>query len=390
MPKQYFYLIPGFFGFANLGELKSFVHVRDMLVDTCSTRGVAAQVVVVKTHPTASLTRRAACLIETIAATQGHTKSEAHIIGHSSGGLDARLATAPGVLLPTACDIEPVARSIRTVVTVATPHRGTPLAALFTSLLGQRLLYVLSLSTIYMLRVGRLPISILLEIAGFFARVNDSAHNRTLLDEVFARLLADFSIRRRQAVQRLFAEVAKDQALLLQLTPEAMAVFNSLVRNRPGTRYGSVITCSRPPGFLSALRAGIDPSAQATHAIYQALYRFAEQSPRSQMAKINDAQKRVIRRAYGGLPSLAANDGVIPTRSQVWGDVIEAVRADHLDVIGHFADPERAPPHIDWLTTGSGFTRTQFERLWRHVLGYIVGTGAESLLPAGKQGGIRR
>ena len=55
---------------------------------------------------------------------------------------------------------------------------------------------------------------------------------------------------------------------------------------------------------------------------------------------------------------------VVPTLSQVWGDVIDAAQGDHLDVIGHFDAPFHSPPHRDWIATNSGFGRPDFERLW--------------------------
>jgi triacylglycerol lipase len=84
------------------------------------------------------------------------------LIGHSSGGPDVRLLTAPGIGLPTAFDIERMAARVRTVVTVATPHHGTPLASFFTILRGQHLLQLLSLNTIYVLNSGHLPLAALL------------------------------------------------------------------------------------------------------------------------------------------------------------------------------------------------------------------------------------
>jgi hypothetical protein len=67
-----------------------------------------------------------------------------------------------------------------------------------------------------------------------------------------------------------------------------------------------------------------------------------------------------------------ANDGIVPTASQLWGDPIAAVRADHLDVIGHFHHPTHVPPHFDWLASGSGFARPQFERLWQRVAVWLA------------------
>jgi len=83
------------------------------------------------------------------------------------------------------------------------------------------------------------------------------------------------------------------------------------------------------------------------------------------------AAGRIVRRAYGAVPAASDNDGVVPTRSQPWGDVIHAARADHLDTIGHFGDVAHVPPHVDWLTTGTGFDRPQFEALWTAVVGHL-------------------
>ena len=71
-------------------------------------------------------------------------------------------------------------------------------------------------------------------------------------------------------------------------------------------------------------------------------------------------------------PDLRTNDGIVPTLSQLWGEVICAVTADHHDVIGHFDDPEHDPPHYDWISSGSGFSRNDFERLWVGVADWIA------------------
>jgi len=367
---QYIYLVPGFFGFANLGELKYFGHVREFLLQRSAAAGLKVRVHVVKTHPTASLPVRAARLLETVAAT-ARTRGDIHLIGHSSGGLDCRLVMAPEVRLPTTADRGYIDR-VRSVITVSTPHYGTPVASFLTGLLGQKLLHVLSLSTIYVLRFGRLPIAVLLELGALFARLDDAGMNSALLDELFSKLLADFSLGRRRAVERLFREVAEDQGLLLQLTPEAMHLFNALAHDRSKVRYGSVITRAQPPSLRTTIAAGLDASAQATHAIYRAFYGLAARMPRTQLVLLSAPQARAVRRAYGSVPTLKANDGMVPTRSQIWGDVIHAAQADHLDVIGHFGAPSDRPPHFDWLATGSAFNQEKFEAVWSDVLAYIA------------------
>jgi hypothetical protein len=365
------YLIPGFFGFANLGRLRYFVHVDRFLGERCAERGIDARIHVVHTHPTASLPTRAALVVETVARTLRRNET-AHVIGHSTGGVEARLVTAPGVELPTDVDVERVADRVRSVVGVSSPHHGTPLAAALTTRRGQQLLALLSLSTSYVLRFGHLPLSALVNVAALFAPSERRRREGTLFDDLSERLLADFSVTRRRAVARLLREAGEDQSLLLQLTPEAMQVFDATVRERPGVRYGCVVTRSRPPGVATTLAAGLDAGAQAIHAIYAAIYRASASTPPRAAPPADAAQRRALRRAYGKLPGAHANDGIVPTRSQMHGRVIAAVRGDHLDVIGHFNDPSTEPPHFDWLTTGSGFSRDDFESVWGRVLGFVL------------------
>jgi hypothetical protein len=366
------YLVPGFFGFANLGRLRYFVHVDGFLRERCAERGIAARVHVVHTHPTASLPARAALVSEALAKTL-RPGEVAHLIGHSTGGIDARLAVAPDVELPTHVNVERVASRVRSVVGVSAPHHGTPLAAALTTRRGQQGLAALSLATAYVLRFGHLPISALLNVAALFAPSERRRGRRgTLFHDVSERLLAEFSATRRRAVARLLREAGEDQSLLLQLTPEAMDLFDATVRDRPGVRYGCVVTRSRPPSVGTTLAAGLDPGAQAIHAIYAAIYQASSRTPPSAVPPANATQARALRRAYGKLPRAHANDGIVPTRSQVHGRVIAAVRGDHLDVIGHFNDPTTDPPHFDWLTTGSGFDRARFEAVWDAVLDFLL------------------
>jgi hypothetical protein len=365
------FLIPGFFGFTNLGRLRYFTHVDRFLRERCAERGIRARVYVVPTHPTASLPKRAALVVETLARTLRGRGEIVHLIGHSTGGVDARLLATPGVVLPTNLNVERWAGRVRSVIGVSSPQRGTPLAAYLTTRRGQRTLALLSLTTSYVLRFGHLPLSALLGIAAFFRR-GETRREGTLIDALSQRLLEDFSLARRRAVGRLLREVFEDQSLLLQLTPEAMDLFAATVRDRPGVRYGSVVTRSRPPGVATTLAAGLDPGAQAIHAIYGAIYRLSAQTRAAETPQPDAAQRRALRRAFGKVPGAHANDGIVPTRAQVHGRVIAAVRGDHLDVIGHFNDPAADPPHFDWLTTGSGFDRARFEAVWDGVLDFLL------------------
>lgn len=368
------FLVPGFFGFANLGDLAYFGHVRQELVRAFAARKADVEVHVVATRPTASVRRRAARLVEVIEETAGEMDA-VHVVGHSSGGLDARLAAAPAVALSTPADVESVAQRVRSIVTVATPHQGTPVAAFFAGLLGQQALKVLSLATMYVLRFGRLPLAVVLRLGAAFAWLDGhTGLNSRLADQLFEQLLGDFSPERRDAIVRLLDEIERDRALLPQLAPEAMDVFDALARDRPGLRYGCVVTQATPPGVVSQLGAGLDPTAQATHLVYQGLYRIAGQVRPDLPLRAGAAQREALRAALGTVPPAEASDGVVPTWSQLHGPVVAAVRADHLDVLGHYHDPAAAPPRYDWLTTGSGFSGAAFARLWDAVAAFLLGT----------------
>lgn len=367
------YLVPGFFGFANLGELTYFHHARDVLAAALADRGIDAKIWQVPTSPTASLPRRAAILLENVVATAGDG-GPIHLVGHSSGGLDARLLVTPGASLPANHDVEPFAARVRSVVTVSTPHHGTPAAGFFASVLGQKLLEMLSLGTIYALRFGRLPTAVLLKIGALTARLDEHVgFDNNVLDQLYGQLLADFTPERRDAILAFLHEVRGDQALLPQITPESMQVFNASTRDRATVRYGSVVTWAREPGVGTTIAAGLDPYAQATHAMYSVMYRL---SSRMRAIDPSPQQAGALVGAYGELPPASASDGMVPTLSQPWGEVIHATRADHLDVIGHYADPDAHPPHFDWLSTGTGFGRSRFLALWNDVARFLSEAGA--------------
>jgi len=362
-------LVPGFFGFANLGDFAYFGHVREYLADVGPALGLDGEIRVVATEPTSSLARRAALLAEAVSALVASAGGEVSIVGHSCGGLDARLFLTPGVLLPTEVNVEECAGRVRGVVTVATPHHGARLAQHFTGLFGQQLLRLLSLATVVALRTGRLPISVVLSLARLLHR--PGAQPAGVVDHLFLQLLGDITGKRRRAIEAFFGTVRSDQGLVPQLTPASMERFNTSTPDRPGVRYGSVVTRARPPGVRSLLRAGLGAYAQATHALFVVLYRFAAGRRDDPPGRVRPEHAQALRRAYRKLPDHRDSDGIVPTLSQPWGDVVAAAWADHHDVIGHFHRPTHVPPHFDWVASGTGFDRLHFEVVWRQVAEYL-------------------
>jgi hypothetical protein len=143
-------------------------------------------------------------------------------------------------------------------VTLATPHYGTPVAGFFTSLLGAQLLGALSLATSYVLRTGRLPLDVLAKLGAAFVRATAAGGQGGWSDglrKLHERILGDIGPDRRGALQSFAELIARDQDLLPQITPAAIDVFNAATQDRPGVRYGCVITQARGASLRSFLSA---------------------------------------------------------------------------------------------------------------------------------------
>ncbi|MGQ0505372.1 MAG: esterase/lipase family protein, partial [Myxococcaceae bacterium] len=327
----------------------------------------------VSSHPTASILHRAKDLYETIAESCLGDDGPIHILGHSTGGLDARYLLSPSCPLGEGYDVARFVDRVRSVVCISTPHQGTPLASFFLGLFGQRLLQLLSLFTATALRHGRIPLSPLFKLTGSLLRADDVlGFKTTLLDELFEGLLSDFSPERQRELTQLLAKIMDDQSLIRQLTADEMERFNARTLDRSGVRYASVLTRALSPRVRNFVIAGLDPYAQATHLLYTFLHRQSRGLSSRLLPALTAQQEAMLRMAYQELPDSDESDGIVPTRSQPYGQVLCAVTADHLDVLGHYDGPNETPQHVDWLVSGSGFTRQQFEAVWTKVLQAVL------------------
>ncbi|WP_152629746.1 lipase family alpha/beta hydrolase [Haliangium ochraceum] len=173
-------LVHGFLGWAEIQvfgrRYRYFRGIADVIEDT------GAPLHVVTLPPLGSIARRAEVLVEAVRALDAE---RVHLIAHSMGGLDARYAIARLGL----------SDKVASLVTIGTPHRGTPLA-----------------------RFGDLRV---------------------------------VSLLRRALARAGFPDDAS-----VDLTPERMAEFNAEVRDQPGVYYASVIGCARLRSTNPALWAG--------------------------------------------------------------------------------------------------------------------------------------
>jgi triacylglycerol lipase len=363
-------LIPGCFGFGSFGELAYFNGVREELAESFARAGADVTVTEVKTLPTASIRVRAARVLEALVRVAESSDGPIHVVGHSTGGLDARLAIAPTAALPTTARLRDYSR-VHTLVSVCCPHFGTPIASFFGSTLGKPLLRLVARYWMWLLARGRLPIALLLRLGYFFVRLRDPFRkHKSTFDELYEKLFRDLGDERRLELIQFLDAVSSDQALVFQLTPAGCDLLNACTAD-PAVHYGSVVARAHRPTFRTFLRSLRDLYAQIMHPVFAALHFIAARGEVTPLPAIT-GQADALSSAYGGLPENGDSDGIVPTLSQVWGDIIHATTADHLDVVGQFGRTDEASWGGDWLPSYSGFTREKFTALWSDVAAYVL------------------
>ena len=362
-------LVPGFFGFGKFGDLSYFSGVREAIEASFAELGLAVTVTEVPTLPMASIRWRAARVLETLAAVAKSGDGPIHLIGHSTGGLDARLAIAPTASLPTEVRFDAYDR-IQTLVTVCSPHYGTPVATYFTRPVGRFLIRTVGRYLLFLLERGRLPLKLLLRLGYFVVRVRDPFRKRrNAFDHLYEKLLNDLSESRRLELATFLKAIVLDQSLLFQLTPAGCDLLNACTAD-PKIAYASVVARASPPSFRNAWRSLWDLYAQLMFPVYALLHRIASRGDFAAPA-LNAEQLREL--ATFGVPVREDSDGVVPTWSQIWGPVLYFAQADHLDVVGQYRSSSPAAATGDWLPSYSPFGHEQFLALWGRVARYIAG-----------------
>jgi triacylglycerol lipase len=389
------YFSPGMFGFGRLASYDYFVHVDRALSERLRAGGAQVETHVLQVSPTASIRRRAAKLAELVASTCGADRPDGgpiHLIGHSTGGLDARLVASPSASLAAPLGALGWRHRLASVTTINTPHFGTPLASFFTTVSGARVLRALSALTVLGLSLGSPPLSVVGALVAAFSRVDHALGlELAVLDrttDAFLRILDDA---RSHDVRQYIDAIKKDQGAMVQLMPEAMDLFAAGIEDRPGILCQSVASMAPPPGPRMFLPALLRPWSVLSAAIFTALYRIsARYDPRypCMSPDVAEDNEQMLTFAFGRTPGVRENDGVVPLRSQLWGKLIWVGYADHLDVLGHFRDSVRrlrrpavtatedeAPPHVDWLHSSSDFDRERFALLVDAIVPGLVSSG---------------
>jgi triacylglycerol lipase len=399
------------FGFGKLATYDYFAHVARALRQRFEAAGQELESHVVDVAPTASIRRRAGRLAELVAST-GREEGPIHLLGHSTGGLDARLVASPSARLPVTADKLVWLPRLASVTTMNTPHYGTPLASFFATVSGQRMLYAVSALTFIALSLGAPPLAAASALVVAFGQLDRAVLGMELkvIERTTDALLKALEPASSREVRDYLDAITQDQGAVIQLTPEAMDLFQAGVEDRSDVFYQSVCALAPAPSARRLARAMLSPWRAISSTLFTTLYGISSRrDERYPCAPPDDvATDDLLRKWLGSVPSLRANDGVVPVRSQLWGHIAWLGAGDHLDVLGHFPSPLRddqprflgrlldrlpfvgvdaatrereaarkaenaartggvRPPadadarHVDWLTSGAGFDDRAFD-----------------------------
>ncbi|MCA9523350.1 MAG: triacylglycerol lipase, partial [Myxococcales bacterium] len=177
-------------------------------------------------------------------------------------------------------------------------------------------------------------------------------------------------------------EVGADQGAIIQLTPEGMNLFNAAVIDRPGVRYASVVVAAPRPS-LSELARYRSLKHTVLYGVFALLHAIAAREHLHYPYPWPIEQH--LRQLVASLPfepTSETNDGIVPTLSQIHGEILDTQLADHLDVVGQFYNAG-GRPLSDWLPSGSHFDEAKFVAVWSRIADFICRESALfSQLPA--------
>lgn len=367
-------LVPGFFGFGSFGrEGKPHIIYFDRVIKAmvAARPELSGRIHVHEPPPMGSLQARVRTLQDAVlqrlggALLRGESRGlgpRVHIIGHSTGGLDARLLANPHYRfhgedrkLRTQ-----LLRHLGTVVTLSAPQHGTPIATSFMRGIPRLVLEGMSLATI-MADAGRVTQRLGLPGVGLAYTLFQAVRPRPDVNGPIIDLLAGMDEETAREIQRFRGMVMSDTRILRDLAPERMAALNERLGDH-GARLLEIVTVSpRPSCMLGGFRH-LD-----RRAVYALCYGSAASSgfrpqsfPRGPWIAARAAGTE--REAVEDAPR--ANDGIVPASSQTLaGRAARIVLADHLDVVGHF----ESRSNTTLFKSGADFGRREFEELWRFV-----------------------
>src|SRR5438876_2878436 len=322
-------LVPGFLGFARFG---GFYYFADRLIAVLrglleEPLGYPVPVVPVTTLPTDSLRNRQDGLLQNLADTCEKLSGveRLHLIGHSTGGVDAQLLACTKSFDGHAWDkkANAVRKKIKSVVTISAPHYGTGLADSRLARWGENPLF-------------NWPIPV-----ADAARV---AWHLLWLVPQERHIVAHLQLAHPKDVVNFLRQVAFHRELIGNLRPSYMEGVRATHKAEPGVSLTCFVTGTplrhddeRPSdSFFTDMDGLTKGDGQASPPV--------DRCRRLLEDLINTRSDFVIRSPHSQMPAsidATLNDGVVNTvRQIVKPDKAEEVGgfvvADHADVLGHY------------------------------------------------------
>jgi hypothetical protein len=367
-------LVPGFFGFGAFGReghphVVYFDHVIKALV--AARPALSGRIHIHEPPPMGSLEARVRSLQDVIlrllgaALVRGEAGTAApriHLIGHSTGGLDARLLASPRYRF-NGEDRALRARLLShlgTVVTLSAPQHGTPIARAFLGGLPRLVLVGMSLATI-LANAGRFTRGLPVPGVGLAYALFQALRPRPDVNGPVLDLLTGMDEETARQIERFRGMIMSDNRILRDLAPERMQTLNARVGAPPRRLVEIVTVAPRPSLALGGFHA-LD--RRAAYALCYAAAASAAFRPGRFPAGpwIAACPPGTEREAVEDAPR--ASDGIVPASSQTMaGRAARVVLADHLDVIGHY----EGRGNTTLFKSGASFGRAEFGALWRFV-----------------------
>ncbi|HKU43475.1 MAG TPA: hypothetical protein VJR89_35175 [Polyangiales bacterium] len=379
------FLVPGLLGFENFSTFSYFADrvVAALRAGLEHTWLGPVPVLAVPMSPIASLRERQRLLVKTLAdrlhaVEHGHSPLHVHLVGHSTGGVDANLLThdrpiGGGSWADIDARAPELRERIRSVICLASPHQGAsiardPLALLLSARDPRGLPAFLRLFAKFVASVAsdfetQTVLSSALREGGKTWRFARNLFARwELLDDLQPTRDPRQLHQKRDVLRRSFVTITGRPVLGEATTPLEDAFFRELSERAAGWTTGVAQT---------------GPLVQASVA-------------RLQRALDDDADQLVLKARGVELPvqlDAGHNDGVVNAARQLLNpsdpdELAAIVVADHFDVIGYydrhmFQTDEHGREHATQvlsglLHSGSGFRDDQFFELYRRVADVIA------------------
>jgi pimeloyl-ACP methyl ester carboxylesterase len=349
-------LVPGFLGFSVLGQ---YAYFADRVVATLSSTlharwGREVSVVSASTVPAGRLQDRIAALVWLLRELEGRGAERFHLVGHSTGGVDAQLlmTEAPFWGGDWSDNVRAVQDCIRSVTTISAPHYGTCLldspAGKFVAHPRQNL-------------EGMLPF---LKASGSLLGL--IGRDASTVGEVLDLRAAQFP-----DAARFGFSVLRHHELLDELNPMSMGRIRASVRADLRAR----LTCYVSGADVRRDGRPSDPFYTELNAFGQTLTEPPSDAVLGSVTRIDQAPESLWIRntsSPGFRIKVGTNDGIVNTARQLLPEATLGgiLVADHGDVIGHYDRIDLAtgrPMSTGLFRSGAGFGDDQFFALYERI-----------------------